>query len=381
MPVQRTHKLRPAFREITQQPKTYARFTPIPVPQPANCVLPFSAVFSAEDIAAVQKARRIVFHTVGDTGGYHGTNVQDAIAEAIEGQYEHPSFFYHLGDVIYFNGQSYYYPTQFYEPYQYYPGYIFAIPGNHDGDVHVRPGDAPDPESSLYGFFENFCASHSTQVSAYRSTMTQPYVYWTLKAPFVTIIGLYGNVDGTLDGRGTAVQQQWLTSQLKEADPTTCIVIAVHQPPYSLDRTHRGYPPIANAIDQATQDAQVWPHVVLSGHVHNYQRFTRHLQIKDQHGRSQERDIPYLISGAGGYANTPQLLHKVDRVNNQPVPGQDFQTTMPGVVLNNYNDTDPGFLRITVDDAAHTFTAEYFLVPFSGTPPAAPFDSVKISYA
>ena len=58
------------------------------------------------------------------------------------------------------------------------------------------PGDLPDTEPSLYGFLQNFCAPQRTQISTYRDAMTQPYVYWTLEAPFVTIIGLYGNIDG-----------------------------------------------------------------------------------------------------------------------------------------------------------------------------------------
>jgi len=43
--------------------------------------------------------------------------------------------------------------------------------------------------------------------------MTQPYVYWTLMAPFVTIIGLYSNVEGSLDARGTTAEK-WLEDQL-----------------------------------------------------------------------------------------------------------------------------------------------------------------------
>jgi hypothetical protein len=52
------------------------------------------------------------------------------------------------------------------------------------------------------------------------------------------------------------------------------VVVAVHHPPYSLDKTHGGYPDIAAAIDQAMQSTGVIPHAVLSGHVHNMQRFT-----------------------------------------------------------------------------------------------------------
>jgi Calcineurin-like phosphoesterase len=275
MPLFRTHKQLPAFQQIMHARKSSPRFIPIPTPQPPNCTLPLSAILGSDEVKTIQDAGKIVLHAVGDTGGYNGTDTEEAVAEAMEAQFNTdaahtaPSFFYHLGDVIYYNGQSSLYEAQFYEPYKYYPQVIFAIAGNHDGDTVVKPSDPPDTEPSLHGFFQNFCAPQRTPISTYRDAMTQPYVYWTLQAPFVTIIGLYGNVDGTLDGQGTVAQQQWLTTQLQSADPSTCIIVAVHQPPFSLDRTHGGYPSIADAIDQAANAAEVWPQAVFSGHVHN----------------------------------------------------------------------------------------------------------------
>jgi hypothetical protein len=381
MPVFRTHKLRPTFRTPVHQPKAVPRFIPIPVPQPANCTLPLSAILSVEEVQAIQQAKKIVFHSVGDTGGINGTVAQDAVADSMESQYTSsgnlaPSFLYHLGDVIYYNGQSTLYDAQFYEPYKYYPGVIVAIPGNHDGDTFVQAGDLPDSEPSLFGFFQNFCASQSTPIGTYRDSLTQPYAYWTLDAPFITIIGLYGNVDGTLDGKGTAVQQQWLTAQLQQAHqahPNNCILIAVHQPPYSLDKAHSGYTSIGDAIDQAATAAGVWPHAVFSGHVHNYQRFTRSIQVGEK-----THAIPYLIAGAGGYANTPAQMHKMQRdANNDPVPCP-LPTVDPEVELRGYNENAPGFLRVTVTPT--TLTADYFIVPFTGAAAPNPFDSVTLNY-
>ncbi len=82
---------------------------------------------------------------------------------------------------------------------------------------------------------QNFCDSAPHHVSPYRMSMTQPYVYWTLDAPFVTIIGLYSNVDGSLDARGRADQQEFLEQQMKSASKETKLLIAVHHPPFSLD--------------------------------------------------------------------------------------------------------------------------------------------------
>ena len=50
-------------------------------------------------------------------------------------------------------------------------------------------------------------------------------------------------------------------------------------------------------IDAVCTKTGVWPHAVLSGHAHNYQRFTR------MHGNTQ---IPYIICGNGG--------HKVEKL-------------------------------------------------------------------
>ncbi len=375
----RTHKQRPAFGNPMHVGKEFPRFISVPISQPVNSTLPLSAVLGNARVSDIQKAEQIVFHTVGDTGGHNGTEAQEAIAAAMEAQFganpnDNPAFFYHLGDVIYFNGQSQSYPVQFYEPYQYYPAVIFAIPGNHDGDTHVRPDDLPDTEPSLYGFIQNFCAPQRTPISAYRDALTQPYVFWTLKAPFVTMIGLYGNVDGTLDGPGAAAQHQWFTEQLAQADKSTCIIVAVHQPPYSLDTTHCGYPYIGDAIDQAASATKVWPDVVFSGHVHNYQRFTRQVELDD----GKTKDIPYIIAGAGGYANTSQRLHKIQKdENGNPPSPLPFNTTKKGVQLDNYNDTEPGFLRVTV--TAQRLTTEYYTVPF-GSQSAQKFDEVVLDH-
>ncbi len=375
----RTSKPRLAFQQVNHAPKTTPRFIPIPVPQPVNCTLPLNAILGNDTVKAIQDAGQIIFHSVGDTGGYNGTDTQEAIAAAMEAQFTTaasnavPAFFYHLGDVIYYNGESSMYEAQFYEPYKYYPAVIFAIPGNHDGDTAVYPGDPPDTESSLYGFFQNFCAPQQTPISTYRDAITQPYVYWTLQAPFVTIIGLYGNVDGTLDGRGTVAQQQWLAAQLQNADPTTCIIVAVHQPAYSLDGTHGGYPSVVDAIDQAATQAGVWPHAVFSGHVHDYQRFTRTTLVG-----GKQRTIPYIVAGAGGYANSPKQIHKLQRdASKDPVPCPS-PTSDPEVELRGYNENAPGFLRVTVTSTE--LTAEYFTVPFTGPVPASPFDSVTLNY-
>jgi len=340
--------------------KEITRFEPIPQPAPQQLSVPFS-IFDPAASDAATEAGQLVFHCAGDTGGVNGTATQDFIAEAMEEQLKEAAegskalFFYNLGDVVYYNGQQRLYKTEFYEPYQYYPALIFAIPGNHDGDTHVRKGDDPDTEPSLFGFFENFCATAPTYVSPYRMAMTQPYPYWTLDAPFVTIIGLYSNVEGSLDARGRSDQQHYLEQQLKNADPKKKLLVTVHHPPFSLDSAHGGCPDILNALDRAAKATKRWPDAILSGHVHNYQRFSRSV---DGH------TIPYVVAGVAGYANEARSMHRLQKeLTNVALP---YKTLFKGVSLEKFQQTLPGFLRVTAK--ADQIAFEYFTVPFTGGP-------------
>src|SRR5215472_14100028 len=359
-------------------PKAHARFIPPPPTSLNNLTLPMDVVLP-DEAKVVLDEQMLVFHSVGDTGGIHGEEVEKAISDAMEAQLEAaqaaqkpmPAFYYHLGDVVYFNGLSTDYDAQFYEPYQGYHGPIFAIAGNHDGDTHTRPTDPVDNEPSLYGFMRNFCDTTSIFDSAHRPTMTQPYVYWTFDTPFATIIGLYSNVDGTLDARGKNEQQSWFEEQAGAASKDKALIVAVHHPPYSLDTTHGGYPDIGIAIDRVIDATGRVPTAVLSGHVHSYQRFERTLG---------DAKVPYIVAGAGGYANNFKLIHKIEKDANGNDLEKGSPTTLPEVKFMAYNDQDPGFLRITIDARKKTFTGEYFLVPFAGAPPAVPYDSVEVPW-
>ena len=349
-------------------PKPYPRFVPPPPTNLNNLNLPLDVVLPDEAKAATD-AGALIFHSVGDTGGIHGDDVEKAISDVMDQQLSDataaktpaPAFYYNLGDVVYFNGQSNLYNSQFYEPYQKYHAAIFAIAGNHDGDTSTRPGDPVDTEPSLFGFMRNFCDSASHHDSPYRSTMTQPYVYWTLETPFATVVGLYSNVDGTLDARGTSEQQQWFENQVSNAPKASALIVTVHHPPYSLDTTHGGYPDIEIALDRVIQATGRIPSAVMSGHVHSYQRFERTLGGKK---------VPYIVAGAGGYANTFKLLHKIETdKKGKPLPAG-FQTTHPDLKLMSHNDREPGVLRVTVNGKKKTLTFDYFLVPFAAGAPA-----------
>jgi hypothetical protein len=360
-------------------PKPFPRFIPPPTTGLNNLSVGLD-VLLPDEAKAAEDDGVLVFHSLGDTGGIHGDDVEKAISDAMDKQISDaaaahkpaPSFYFNLGDVVYFNGQSTLYGSQFYEPYQNYHAAIFAIAGNHDGDTQTRPGDPLDSEPSLFGFMRNFCDTSAHHDSPYRATMTQPYVYWTLQAPFATIVGLYSNVDGSLDARGKSEQQQWFEQQVAGAPKDKALIITVHHPPYSLDTTHGGYPDIEVAIDRVIKDTGRIPTAILSGHVHSYQRYERDLGGKQ---------VPYVIAGAGGYANTAPLLHKIELgKDGKPLP-PGFQTTHPDLKLMSHNDAEPGFLRVTVDGKKQNLTLDYFLVPFApGAPPAAPADTVTVPW-
>jgi hypothetical protein len=379
-------KTKRSFGDPVSFLKSNPVFKPVPVTyvQPADLSYDVASILTAAQIQAINDAGKMVFHCVGDTGGVNGTEIQDELAVQMEAQITNaaaadvPAFFYHLGDVVYFNGVSADYKPQFYEPYQSYPAPIFAIPGNHDGDNRVSKGDAPDNEPSLTGFMENFCAPERVPSpdSPYRYLMNQPWPYWTMETPFATFIGLYSNVDGSLDATGSSNNNQpqynWFVDQLKTADTNKCLILAVHHPPFSLDTTHGGYPDILDAIDQAVAEAGRTPNAVFTGHVHNYQRFTRTVSGKQ---------YPYIIAGAGGYAHNAKSMHKL-QVDPNTADGKipaGFQTNRSDVVLQQYNTDNPGFLRLTVD--ANNLKGEYFINEFDNTSiPADAYDTFTLNW-
>lgn len=303
------------------------------IPDPTNPHAPLNInlgdYLDPDLIAAIQKAKQITFHATGDTGAAkvnrqqtmaraiaNEASVADAMAADVQrGGGDAPAFFYHLGDVVYQFGEAKYYYDQFYEPYREYDRPIFAIPGNHDGMVFGPTSTSPS-NVSLFAFKRNFCATavgpSPDTGGLIRSAMTQPAVYFTLDAPFVSIIGLYSNV---LDGPGVIssqggkypirdVQLDFLKQELIRLKPLRAkreraVVLAVHHPPLSADAKHGGSRGVADDIDTVCQDKDVnfWPDAVLSGHAHLYQRFTRKADGGQQ--------IPYVVCGAGGYAATP----------------------------------------------------------------------------
>jgi hypothetical protein len=233
--------------------------------------LDLATFVSADILAAINKSKKIVFHSVGDTGAAKVSRSQTAataiqqqarvadamVADVTSEGLNGPSFFFHLGDVVYNFGEAQYYYDQFYEPFREYDRPIFAIPGNHDGMVFGQGSSAPQVPT-LDAFLTNFCAAApATSPDAgtlVRSTMTQPGVYFVLDAPFVSIIGLYTNVldsgPGIISSQGGHFpviddQLAFLKQQLTRLKPAhdklqRAVILATHHPPLSADAKHGG---------------------------------------------------------------------------------------------------------------------------------------------
>ena len=286
---------------------------PTPLPNPPRIDL--SSILGPNLLDPITSAQAITFHAVGDTGASEASiigpehQIADAMAaEVTNGGANPPAFLFHLGDVVYNFGEGQYYYDQFYEPFRTYDRPIFSIPGNHDGAVYGPDVDVP-VAPTLQAWLRNFCASSPGQSpdapSIARTTMTQPGVYFTLDAPYVSIIGLYSNVleaPGVIssqDGHFALPDDQlsFLASELARLKPARkgierAIVLTVHHPPVSFDNTHGSSPTMANEIDAVCAAAGLWPDAVLSGHAHLYQRFSRSVN---------GQTIPYIVAGSGGH--------------------------------------------------------------------------------
>jgi acid phosphatase type 7 len=255
-------------------------------------------------------------------------------AYALDGS--NPAFFYHLGDVVYYDGEVINYYWEFYEPYLHYPAPIFAIPGNHDGDVN--PLDQfHTPADSLRGFVRNFCSQAAVQMpeadDAPRDAMTQPNVYWTLLTPLVTIVGLYTNVPE--GGKIGLNQLSWFKQELAAADKNQALILALHHPIYSAYGHHQGSQYLKSIVEEACKDAGRVPDLILTGHVHDYQRFT---------GDINGKAVTTIVAGAGGYN---QKLHALSRHQFDPTGGP-YKFPDGKETLDKFNDFQHGYLLIDV---------------------------------
>lgn len=324
-----------------------------------------------------------------------------------------PSFLFHLGDIVYkpdpendslvIADQHKLYNAQFYKQYAAYKPEIFSIPGNHDSKCSK---DAD--QSAIDHYLINFCDS-KRQISPdnvkerKRKTMIQPYPYWMLETPIAYIVGLDTNDlnGGLLDDpeQNEEPQFTWLLrrfQEIKKAENGKRLVVAVHYPPYSgaANFTQRGDPnlgptprrnsiarlsrPLAVTLQQTYQQTGLYPDLVISAHAHLYQRIS--------YTYTGGFQIPHLICGASGHWPIENIAEQTDSsIGKKPIPP--FPTVLPrglilppgdSAVVESFNDTDFGFLRITIDLIQNVIAGEFFTVDVKGNASPKRFDSFEL---
>jgi hypothetical protein len=361
------------------------------------------------DVQAIQKAGQIVFHAIGDSGASSTGKLsnEENVADHLTNDFHtsaganRPAFLFHLGDIIYNFGESQYYYDQFYEPFRNYPAPIFAVPGNHDS--FMIPGTTA-ANAPLVTFTRNFCATSpvvTTEAgSLHRTATTQPGVYFALDAPFVRIIGLFSNaledpgLISSQKGQKTTwpgvpdTQLAFLTAQLtniKAQNFTGAVLIAVHHPPFSYATnkggggTHVGNTLMLREIDTVCQAQGVYPHAFLSGHAHNYQRYTRKVSFA-----GKNYSVPFIVAGDGGFNVKSIVYASGGSAPAPPAPGTQVNYLDPnpvvkatGLTIDQYDQTNYGYLRIMVNNTQ--LRIEFHPARKGGVAPAS--DTVKVDLA
>ncbi|AMR32812.1 metallophosphoesterase [Mucilaginibacter sp. PAMC 26640] len=347
----------PVFK--LHQPDDSAKFQPMPA---ATGEYPYHLKLSA--VKAATQQNKMVFQMLGDSGSVRDLSFLHKVAAEMTEQFtqtqnlaDRPQFLYHLGDIVYNHGEASEYHSQFFEPFSQYPAPIFAIAGNHDADVNP---DSTAPYKSLDAFNTVFCDSAPRMVAfsknAARKSMIQPNVYWVLETPLATIIGLYSNVPKF--GIVTNEQHLWFVDQLKLADaqrPGKAIIVCMHHAPYSADINHGSSIPMITFLQEAFTESGVTPDIVLSGHVHNYQRFSK---VYANGG-----EVTFVVAGAGGYDE----LHSIARIDDDMFTGDN--QLFDEVKLQGYCDDRHGFLTLSLEKTSESFTlkGEFFALHYAGT--------------
>jgi hypothetical protein len=331
---------------------------PFPLPRGANVEpqLNLTQVFGGNTgaIKRIQNNGQLVFHALGDCGSTRGPTTQNEVTDKMIGDFQEaapsevPQFALLLGDVIYNFGETEYYYDQFYEPYRNYPAPVLAAAGNHDGMISPLAHAV-----SLAAYLRNFCADPANGYTVTpeagglsRTAQIQPGVFFTFDAPFVRILVFYSN---TLEDPGVIADSNIGTAQIaflkaalarvKQERFAGALLFAHHHPPYALGSQHGSSVAMRKQMDAVCAAAGVWPHAVIAGHAHNYQRFTRH--------RADGTDIPYLICGNGGH-NVQKLQGNKGSPLRTPQVFQAKTANDDAVTFENYDDTDYGYLRIIV---------------------------------
>ncbi len=373
-----------AIDELNREHKIEARPFPKPRAGGPEPLLTLGEVFGAgsHGVDAITKTnQQLVFHATGDCGSTRGPRTQNEVTDKMIGDFneteakEVPQFALLLGDIVYSFGEPEYYYDQFYEPYRNYHAPILAAAGNHDGMVSPLAH-----ATSLEAYLRNFCADPAAGFTVTpeagglsRTAQIQPGVFFTFDAPFVRVLVFYSNCledPGVIASPAIGLSQiDFLRAALQRAKReqyTGALIFAHHHPPYAIGGQHSSSTEMRQQMDAVCAEVGLWPHTVLAGHAHSYQRFTRH--------RPDETEIPYIICGNGGH-NVQKLRAPGGGTLRAP---QTIQVKARGddqVTFERYDDAGYGYLRVVVD--SRQLRIEYH--PASdGVTSKTPDDSVTV---
>lgn len=308
------------------------------------------AVVTPDKVGITDPGATLSFLFCADWGGIEDPGPQKAVVAAMTERLPGPAFLFIGGDVVYFNCDPDQWPLQFYQPLAHLPIPVVAIPGNHDGD----PTDGV-PGAGISSFMANLCTPvpvvppGDPHDEFGRDTQTQPSHDWGLALEAVTILGVWTNVAS--GGHLEQEQIDWLTSAVKAAPDDRPLIVIEHHPPYSISADGGSSPELNATFDSIWEQATRWPDLILSGHVHDYQRFSRQVTKFPHYGVDE---VTYVVCGGGGYHN----LHKIA---GDYEPGM---TVANGVTCEFADGTNYGYLEITV--SAGTISGEYVQVTRDG---------------
>jgi hypothetical protein len=175
---------------------------------------------------------------------------------------------------------------------------------------------------------------------------------------------------GEIEGEIHQDQIDWFNGELTAADPSLPLIVTVHHPPFSGDTEHSGSSAVYKVLFDSFSTTGRYPNLILSGHVHNYQRFTH--TIPAAPGNHQ---IPLVVAGAGGYTRLGKLKKIGGSYPQAPLQlGNDLR-------LEQYDQDNFGFLRLEVTKTQITGT--YYSAPYevSGAPNTQAVESFVIDVA
>jgi hypothetical protein len=132
-------------------------------------------------------------------------------------------------------------------------------------------------------------------------------------------------------------------------------------------------------IDSICQQVGVYPHAFISGHAHNYQRYTRSVTFG-----GKNYTVPFLICGDSGHNVTTLVRATAGKKTPEPADNVNVKyldvdpaVQSTGLILNKHDDQNSGYLRVTVSSTQLVIT--FNPVTKSGTP-AKP-DTVTVDLA